>query len=85
MANVFQVNYWRARAQGRPAFYWFVLGCLSIGLQFLAGSPAIIAFNLIAYVSFGIFGSVPWVDPHLSNWKIISGLGWITGARILHF
>jgi hypothetical protein len=56
----FQVRYWRARAEGRRARGWFALGCLSIGVQFLAGSPAVIALNLIAYGACGLFASVLW-------------------------
>lgn len=58
----FQVKYWLARQNGRKAHYWFILSCLSIGLQFLSGSPAIIALNLIVYAVSGLFAGVLWAD-----------------------
>lgn len=59
----FLARYWRARAEGGRKVHWFVLGCLAIGIQFLAGSPALIALNLLAFVSICTLGDLLWGGP----------------------
>ena len=55
-----QVKYWRACLEGRPAIAWFVLACFASGIQFLTGSPALIALNLIGYTLCSFFASILW-------------------------
>lgn len=57
----FQVKYWRARSGSGQTYHWYALGCLSIGLQFLAGSPAVVALNLIVFIVLGLFAHVLWI------------------------
>ena len=52
----FQQKYWQAKLENNPTSVWFVLGCFSIGLQFLGGFPPIALLNIIACALFGILG-----------------------------
>ncbi len=85
----FQVKYWRARSGNGQTYHWYTLGCLAIGLQFLAGSPAVVALNLIVFIVFGLFAHVLWIPKILQDnlfqaWlKFLPPSLFVTGSTVV--
>lgn len=60
---LFQLQYWRARFNHAHANLWFVLICVSIGIQFLSGFPQIAIWNGAIFSFFGIGAAFIWRTP----------------------
>ncbi|HEX9077708.1 MAG TPA: hypothetical protein VF932_18125, partial [Anaerolineae bacterium] len=69
---LFQIQYWRAKQQTRRTAGWFLLICLGLAMQFLAGYPPIAFYNVATFGLLGILA--PWVWGNYRVTLTVSGI-----------